>query len=141
VSPGVGGECGSVAAFREKGVQCGYDLCALSDGRGNALDRTRAHIADREYARQVGFERPVDVCAGTHEPLVIEHHPRPRQPFGIRIGADEYKQVADRELPLFTGSVGATADRVENPVLPVESGERRLGKEPMFGVAVMRSTR
>jgi hypothetical protein len=65
VSPAVGGERGSVAEFRKKGVQCGDDLCALSDGRGNALDRTRAHIADREYARQVGFERPVDVCAGT----------------------------------------------------------------------------
>src|SRR6516162_4459440 len=41
----------------------------LSDGSGNALDRTRAHITDREYAWQVSFERPLDVCAGTHETL------------------------------------------------------------------------
>jgi len=44
VSPGVGGERGSVVEFREKGVQLGNDLCALADGSGNALDRTRAHI-------------------------------------------------------------------------------------------------
>src|SRR6516225_1301181 len=89
VSPGVGGERGSVAEFREKGVQLGNYLRALSDSSGNALDRTRAHITDREYARQVGFERPLDVCAGAHEALVIEHHARPRQPLGIRIRADE----------------------------------------------------
>jgi hypothetical protein len=89
VSPRVGGERGSVAAFREKGVQSCYDLCALSDGSGNAVDRTRAHIADRVYARQVGFERLVDVCAGTHKAFVIEHHTRPRQPVGIRIRTDE----------------------------------------------------
>src|SRR6516225_9366269 len=60
-----------------KGVQLGNYLCALSDGSGNALDRTRAHITHREYARQVGFERSVDVSAGAHEPLVIDHHARP----------------------------------------------------------------
>jgi hypothetical protein len=75
--------------FREKGVQCRYDLCALSDGRGNALDRTRAHITDRVYTRQVSFERLVDVCAGAHKAFVVEHHARLRQPVGIRIGADE----------------------------------------------------
>jgi len=112
-----------------KGVECCYYLCALSDGSGNALDRTRAHIADREDARQVGFERPVHVRAGPHKALVIEHHARPRQPLCIRIRTDEYKKVADRELRLFSGSVGATADRFENPVLPLESGDRRLGQD------------
>jgi hypothetical protein len=47
MSPAVGGECCSVARFREKGVECRYDLSALSDGRNNALDRTRAHITNR----------------------------------------------------------------------------------------------
>jgi hypothetical protein len=47
VSPAVGGECCSVAGFREKAVECRYDLSALSDGRGNALDRTRGHVTDR----------------------------------------------------------------------------------------------
>ena len=61
MSPGVGGERVSVAEFREKGVQLGDYLCALADGSGNALDRTRAYITDCEYAGQVGFERPADV--------------------------------------------------------------------------------
>jgi hypothetical protein len=74
VPPGVGGDLGSVGEFREKGVQLSNYLRALADGSGNALDRTRAHVTDREYARQVGFERPVDVCAGAHKALVIEHH-------------------------------------------------------------------
>jgi hypothetical protein len=89
LSPGVGGEHGAVAAFREKAVQCRYDLCALSDGRRNALDRTRAHITDRVYAGQVGFERLVDVCAGAHKAFVVEDDARPGQPVSIGIGADE----------------------------------------------------
>src|ERR1700738_2079853 len=129
VSPGVGGGCDLVAGFREKGVQRRYNLCALSDGSGNALDGPGAHVTDREYTRQVGFERPLHVCARAHEALVIEHHAGPRQPPGIRIRADEYKKGADRELRLFTGSVGATADRFKNPVLPFESGDRRLGED------------
>jgi hypothetical protein len=70
-------------------VQRGYYLCALSDGSGNALDRTRAHITDREYTRQVRFERPVHVWARADEALVIEHHTGPGQPLGIRLRADE----------------------------------------------------
>jgi hypothetical protein len=128
VSPGVGGEPGSVAEFREEGVQLGNYLCALADGSGNALDRARAHITDREYAAQVGFERPLDVCAGAHKALVIEYHARPdsQSVFG---SADEYKKVADRKLQLFAGSVRATADRFENPVLPFEAGDRRLAQD------------
>jgi hypothetical protein len=70
-------------------VQLGNYLCAFSDGSGNALNRTRTHITDREYTGQVGFEGPVGVCAGPHKALVIEHHTRPGQPIGIRICADE----------------------------------------------------
>ena len=72
---GVGRERGSIAVFREKGVQLGNYLCPLTDGRGYALDRTRPHITDREYAGQVGFERPVDVCAGAHKALHRASHP------------------------------------------------------------------
>jgi hypothetical protein len=31
-------------------VHRGYNLCALADGSGNALDRPRTDIADGEYA-------------------------------------------------------------------------------------------
>ena len=72
MSPGAGGKPGSVAEFREKGVQLGNYLCAVADGSGYALDR---HITDREYAGQVGFERPVDVCAGAHKALHRASHP------------------------------------------------------------------
>ena len=54
-SPGVGGKCGFIAGFREKSVQRGDHLCALSDRRRNALNRSRAHVADREYAGDAGF--------------------------------------------------------------------------------------
>jgi len=59
VSPGVGGERGSVTEFREKGVQLGNYLCALADGSGNALDRARAHVTDREYAGQVAMNASI----------------------------------------------------------------------------------
>jgi hypothetical protein len=42
MSPGVGGERGFVAEFREKGAHLGNYLCALADGGGNALYRTLA---------------------------------------------------------------------------------------------------
>ena len=129
MSPGVCGQRGAVAAFREKGVQFGNYLCALADGSGYALDRTRAYITDCEYTGQVGFERPVDVCAGAHKAFVIDHDARPSQPVGIWIRADECKKVADRKLPLVTGSMGATVDSFEDPVLPCESGDRRLGQD------------
>jgi hypothetical protein len=64
LSPGVGGELGFIAGFGEKGVQRGYHLCALPDRRRNALDRSRAHVADREYAGQAGFARDVTAQAG-----------------------------------------------------------------------------
>ena len=49
MSPGVGGKPGSVAEFREKGVQLGNYLCPLTDGRGYALDRNQParRIRDR----------------------------------------------------------------------------------------------
>jgi hypothetical protein len=72
VSPGAGGERGSVTGSREKGVQCCHYLCAFADGSSNALDRARAHITDREDTRQVGFERSLAVSARAHEALVIE---------------------------------------------------------------------
>ena len=89
LSPGVGGERGFVAGFGEKGVQRGYHLCALPDRRRNALDRSRAHVADREYAGQAGFERSAGVRVGAYEALGVERHAGPGQPFGIRLRADE----------------------------------------------------
>src|SRR5258707_14939397 len=37
--------------------KCGHHLGAFADGGGNALDRSRSHVADREYAGQAGLER------------------------------------------------------------------------------------
>ena len=45
----------------------GYHLCAFSNRRGNSFDRSRAHVTDGEYARQAGFEWPVDVGARARE--------------------------------------------------------------------------
>jgi hypothetical protein len=41
--------------------------------------RSRAHVTDREYTGQAGFERPEDVGAGAHKPLIVEPHTRAGQ--------------------------------------------------------------
>jgi hypothetical protein len=61
VSSDIGGERGSVADFREEGVKRGYHLCAFTNCSGNSFDRSRAYVADGEYAWQAGFKLPVDV--------------------------------------------------------------------------------
>jgi hypothetical protein len=70
VSPNVVGERGSVAGFGKEGVKRSYHLRAFSNRRGNSFDRSRAHVADREYAWQAGFEWPVDVGARAREALI-----------------------------------------------------------------------
>src|SRR5882762_293265 len=71
VSPSFGGERDFVAGFGKEGVKRSYHLCAFSNRRGNSLDRSRAHVTDGEYARQAGFQWPVDVGARAREALVI----------------------------------------------------------------------
>src|SRR5207302_5655592 len=85
-----------VAGFRQKGVQSRHHLRAIADRSGDTFGRSRAHVADCEYAGQTGFERPEKVGAGAHKALVVEHHARAGQPGSIRVRADKQKQVTDR---------------------------------------------
>ena len=103
-----------VAGFREERVKRRHHLRAFANGSGNSLDRSRAHVADREYSGQGGFERPLNVRARADKAAVIECHTRPRQPSGMRLGADEQKQMSDRALYFFAGS------RASDSVLPLE---------------------
>ena len=38
----------------------GHHLCAFTNFSGNSFGRSRAYVADGEYAWQAGFELPVD---------------------------------------------------------------------------------
>ena len=109
-------------------------LRAFADGSGNALDRSRAHVADREDAGQTGFERPLHVHARADKALVVERHARPRQPVGIRLGTDEQKQMTDRALYFFTGSVRATADCLRIPSCPSRALTVVWARTSMFGI-------
>ena len=83
----------------------GHEVESFANGSGNSLDRSRAHVADREDSGQGGFERPLNVRARADKAAVIECHTRSRQPSGMRLGADEQKQMSDRALYFFAGSV------------------------------------
>src|ERR1700724_3221995 len=66
----------------EKTVQRRHHLRALADRAADPLDRSRAHIADREYAGYRGFQRRhrssqilLGLRAGHHEAPAIERDP------------------------------------------------------------------
>ena len=90
---------GLSAGLREIGVQRGHHLRAFADGGGDALDRAGAHVADREDAAAVGLERMAPgahLRPGADEALGVQRDAALRQPVGVRIGADEQEQMADR---------------------------------------------
>src|SRR4029077_12327711 len=48
---------GGTTAPGQIGMKRRHHLRALSDGGGDALDRTRAYVADGEHARAIRFQR------------------------------------------------------------------------------------
>jgi hypothetical protein len=85
-----------------------HDLCALSDGRSDALSGFRADISNGEDTTPVGFQRmsiAARIFAGQHKPLVIERDTGAGEPVRIRLRADEQKQVANRPPHLLAVSV------------------------------------
>ena len=130
------------AGLRKICVQRGDHLRALADRGGDPLDRARADVADREDARQAGFERALDVAPGANKALVVERDAGAGQPVGIGFGADEQEEVTDRArsfLHLNRGNgSGSLAECRPCPSSAMTDVSRKIS---MFGVAAMRSTR
>ena len=78
---------------------------AFADRGGDALGRAGPNIADREDARQAGFERQPDAVAlrraGDDEALLVDLDAA-MQPIGIGVGADEEEQVPQRMFDFIT---------------------------------------
>ena len=94
-------------------------------GRAEHADGARIFIgsenkvADREDAAPAGLQRPARrrrVRAGQHEALGVERDAGARQPVGVRLGADEQEQMADRPARLLARRAVPPADRLEHAV-------------------------
>src|SRR5262245_10588918 len=99
----------------EVAVECGNDLRAFTDRSGDALDRTRAYVADGEDSAPAGFQKLaggiVEFGAGEHEAFTIERDAGVTQPVGVGVGTDEEEEMAD--VALLLRAVARPADRFE----------------------------
>ena len=108
----------------------------IEPARTSPIAKTPARlVSQRRDGRRVG--------AGAHEALVVERHARFRQPVGVRIGADEQEQMADRRAasprPTRDGASGSPPARRRCPSSARDLG---LASAPRCWAArAMRSTR
>ena len=96
---------------------------ALADGCRNALDRAQPHVAAGEHAGHACLEqigsRPCDQRPARFRSSPVSTKPRPsramsfRQPFRLRIGADEDEQAAALVPAHLLGLAVADVDRGE----------------------------
>src|SRR5665213_4317571 len=105
-------------------MQRRHHLGALADRAADPLDRTRAHVADREYAGHRRFQHrrclPVTLaalCAGHHKAAAIDHDAAAIEPAGGGIGADEQEQVADIEAVVVATETATPAQPPERAVI------------------------
>src|SRR5579871_6363434 len=122
----------------ERSVQHRDDLRAFADRRGNALHRSGAHVADRENAGATCLQEPAllaGIGAGQDETLAVQRDARSRKPIGIRLGADEQKQMANRPAHFRPGLASAPSNGLEQPVASLEAGDRRLRQHLDVGEA------
>src|SRR5919106_508237 len=90
---------------REHRVDLRHNGGAFTDRRRDAFGRARAHVADREHAREAGLERQRGAAAltpavgageaGEDEALVV-HRRAVLEPDGIGVGPDEQEEMAQR---------------------------------------------
>ena len=81
------------------------DLCALAHRRGDAFDRARADIADREHAWATCLQQATiaaGLSAGQHKSFTVKRYAGSGEPIRVRIRSDEEEQVADRPPYFFT---------------------------------------
>src|SRR5271156_5639625 len=74
------------------------DYRALSDCRGDSLDRVRAHITYRVHTRDArGIRSPLETirCSSENEPLLIQLN-CPIEPTRVRLSADHDEDGPDR---------------------------------------------
>jgi hypothetical protein len=122
-------------------MQGGDHLSPVADRRCHPLDRTRTHVTDRKDARHAGFGRILDIAAGANKTLVVKGDAGAGQPVGVRLRADEQKQVPDRAGPLVAESPSGSGS-FEDAVLTPSSAETDVWfRISIFGVAVIRLTR
>ena len=83
-------------------------LSTLADRGGDPLDRRCTDIADGEDAAPAGLQhmsKRAGVGAGQHKALGVERNARAGKPIGVRLGADEEKQVANGPLHILSGAI------------------------------------
>src|SRR4029453_9032782 len=116
-------------------MQRRHHLGTLADGGGDALHRAAAHVTDREDPAAAGLERVPLAGPGlgsrAYEALGVERD-APREPRGVRVGADEEEELRDLALALLAAVARAPADGFEAPVVAVERGD--LGPHPHLDV-------
>src|SRR5712691_10702655 len=92
---------------REGDVELRYHGGPLAYRTANPLDGPRSHIADGEHAQEVRLQWQwpllVIVRSRQNESLCVQSDPAAAQPLRRRIRAYEEKDIADRQLRLFTG--------------------------------------
>src|SRR5262245_8438372 len=104
----------------------GDDLRALTDGGGDTLRRAGADVTDREHAVAARLQRrPTVAEVGADEALRVTLDVRLVQPGGVRLGADQEEEMADRAPRLLARRDAAPADRLEDPVRPFELRDLR----------------
>src|SRR5271166_2288413 len=84
---------------RQNGMQRRHNLRPLADRRGDALYRTRAHIADRKDTRSARLQRLTvlgSARAGQYKSLTVQRYARSGQPIRVRVGSDEEEQMLNR---------------------------------------------
>jgi hypothetical protein len=97
------------ALQRQNAVDLGDDGSALPDGGGDALGRSRTHVADGEHAGQARLQRKRRArrIRAIDRPRPARQDEAPGiaidailQPSGIWVGADEQEKVAKRAAVL-----------------------------------------
>ncbi len=100
------------------------DLRAFADRGSDAFDRFGADVADGENAAAARLQRmaiAAGIFAGQYKAFGVERDARAGEPVGIRIGADEQEQMADRPPYFLAGRAVPPAHRLQHAVAAFKS--------------------
>src|ERR1700722_6842050 len=107
-------------------MQRRHDLCAFADGCSDAFDGSRANVTDGEDtapARLQGMPLAAGIFAGQHEPFAVERNATAGKPIGIRVGADEQEQMANRSPHFFSGGAETPANLIQYAVAAFKTAD------------------
>ncbi len=103
---------GSLFQCSQMGVDLRDSCSPFADAGGNSLSRPRADIADSEDAWAAGLERVLRGLTGQDEPLLIERDTIVEPP-GVRLRADEEKQIVGLDIPFVATSGGSELNALQ----------------------------